>query len=327
MQLSSALELQRELVEQLALGTGLRSERTRPDEVIGRRWTELGDVRPDIAIGVGADGRGGYRLALRVQRRDLLASPRIAAICERARDEVDVQYIGLVTKFQSRVRPLAVGVSVAHEDITAGTLGCFVRTGDGADAILSNNHVLADENRASVGDAILQPGPADGGSAPDDVVARLAAFVELQTTGVNRLDAAVATLVEGIDFDPATLPGGQRLDAAVLAPEDADAVEKVGRTTGHTRGRVAAFNVIGVTVAYDIAPLLRFDGQIEVHSAGSEPFGRPGDSGSVIYSADGRRPVGLLFAGSDQGGAGNLGVTFANPIGEALGELDLSLLP
>ena len=50
--------------------------------------------------------------------------------------------------------------------------------------ILSNNHVLANSNEAMVGDAILQPGPTDGGQNPSDVVARLERFVGLHyTTG------------------------------------------------------------------------------------------------------------------------------------------------
>jgi hypothetical protein len=60
---------------------------------------------------------------------------------------------------KSANRPLRIGGSVGHFKITAGTLGCFVRARIGdALHILTNNHVLADENRAKVGDAILQPG-------------------------------------------------------------------------------------------------------------------------------------------------------------------------
>jgi hypothetical protein len=45
---------------------------------------------------------------------------------------------------QQRHRPLKIGVSVGHVDVTAGTLGCFVREPEGEGTfILSNNHVLA----------------------------------------------------------------------------------------------------------------------------------------------------------------------------------------
>src|SRR3546814_4753577 len=50
---------------------------------------------------------------------------------------------------QQRQRPLFIGCSAAHVAVTAGTLGAFVRQRRTLTAsILSNNHVLANENRA-----------------------------------------------------------------------------------------------------------------------------------------------------------------------------------
>lgn len=48
------------------------------------------------------------------------------------------------------VRPQPCGVSIGHHAITAGTLGCLVRRANDEDGvyILSNNHVLADCDRA-----------------------------------------------------------------------------------------------------------------------------------------------------------------------------------
>ena len=59
----------------------------------------------------------------------------------------------------------------------AGTLGGFVQTAAGL-SILSNNHVLAASDAAVLGDAVLQPGPADGGGAADRV-GTLSAFQPL----------------------------------------------------------------------------------------------------------------------------------------------------
>ncbi len=67
--------------------------------------------------------------------------------------------------------PVPLAVSIGQEDITAGTLG--LRVTNGTDVlILSNNHVLANENNATIGDPILQPGPFDGGDVnnPDSLV-------------------------------------------------------------------------------------------------------------------------------------------------------------
>jgi len=65
-------------------------------------------------------------------------------------------------------RPAPLGVSIGHPDITAGTLGFKVRDGSGNPYILSNNHVMANINQASIGDHILQPGAYDGGTDPAD---------------------------------------------------------------------------------------------------------------------------------------------------------------
>src|SRR3546814_20460298 len=85
------------------------------------------------------------------------------------------------------------GISIGHAAITAGTLGGLVRDREtGAVAILSNNHVLANSNQGTAGDAILQPGPADGGTDPGDRIATLARFVEIDFTadGENQIGRA-----------------------------------------------------------------------------------------------------------------------------------------
>src|SRR3546814_3161512 len=57
----------------------------------------------------------------------------------------------------ARERLARSGISIGHAAITAGTLGGLVRDREtGAVAILSNNHVLANSNQGTVGDAILR---------------------------------------------------------------------------------------------------------------------------------------------------------------------------
>lgn len=83
---------------------------------------------------------------------------------------------------QKRHRPAPCGVSIGHKDITAGTLGCLVEK-DGKVFILSNNHVLANENYAKAGDVILQPGPYDGGILNRDELTKLYSFIPLDFGG------------------------------------------------------------------------------------------------------------------------------------------------
>src|SRR3989442_14775772 len=84
----------------------------------------------------------------------------------------------MVMQGTSRER-LALGeVTIGNVQITAGTLGVLARR-NGRPVILSNNHVLANQNAGRVGDPILQPGPADGGRL-QDTIARLVDFVPIQ---------------------------------------------------------------------------------------------------------------------------------------------------
>lgn len=98
----------------------------------------------------------------------------------------DVYEIGYVealnTSPQGRFRPtIPSGVSIGHQAVSAGTLGVTVKDRDtGEKLLLSNNHVFANSNDASLGDSILQPGPMDGGSFPADIVARLERYVPLR---------------------------------------------------------------------------------------------------------------------------------------------------
>ena len=45
--------------------------------------------------------------------------------------------------------------------LSVGTLGFFLEDKKGKRYLVSNNHVIADENNASVGDSIVQPGTLD----------------------------------------------------------------------------------------------------------------------------------------------------------------------
>jgi len=76
-----------------------------------------------------------------------------------------------------KMRPCPGGLTIGHEDITAGTLGCVVWQ-QGKKMILSNCHVLANSNDAALGDPILQPGPHDGGVAIDQI-GRLHSYVPI----------------------------------------------------------------------------------------------------------------------------------------------------
>lgn len=303
---------------------------------------EPGSDLPGIYVGiVPSDRPDGYRLAVRLTGDDPdEPTDRIEAARASAGADADVRYVGRVralstqpdeppernddptpTELQQRIRPLVRGSSVAHLDVTAGTIAAFVRLAD-VDGVhvLSNNHVLAASDRGQVGDAVLQPGPADGGG-PADRIAALATAVELDPDGANLVDCAVAKVDDDIEVDPAAHDGA--VTEVVAADEVRGTVRKVGRTTGVTRGRISAFEVDGLPVGYDTG-VFRFDDQIEVEGVVGL-FSAGGDSGSLITTEGDPVGVGLLFAGSTTGGPGGTGVTYANPLGAVLEALGASL--
>ncbi len=206
--------------------------------------------------------------------------------------------------------------------MTAGTLGGFV-TVEGSDGlyVLSNNHVLANSDQAALDDPVLQPGPHDGGRAGDRV-GRLARAVPLEAGGGNTVDAALALLEDDLTGVDLSYPVGRLTGWA--EPDDEVAVEKVGRTTGWTTGRISAIELDDVAVQYPVG-VVSFDGQIEV-TGDAGAFSAGGDSGSVVYRPDTRQAVGLLFAGSERGGENGAGLTFCNPIGLVLTALGATLV-
>jgi len=332
MRLESVRELKRSLPAQLHKTFAARAAAGETSSLAVASAASLRRETPSYFLGISARRKKDYRLAVRLQDRALERSDLVDRIAARARGEVDVRYVGRIrarTKpwYRSKHRPLLIGSStgfLADAFIMAGTLGCFVRSGSSpALYILSNNHVLADENRYPKGGSIVQPGALDGGSATADRVAKLTRFVRLEPGQANFVDCAIAKLNSTIQADVHKLKGlgtlaGQRDDLLV-----GDVVHKIGRTTGVRHGRVTAFELDGVAVEYDIG-VISFDDQIEIEGAGTRSFSDAGDSGSLIVD-DEMQAVALLFAGGDHGGSNGKGLTYANPIGAVLKALKVKL--
>jgi hypothetical protein len=286
---------------------------------------------PTVSLGVSPAGPGNFKVAVRVQRQGMEKSPHVELIRNESNGEVDVRVVGPASaqafSFRSRQRPLLIGVSAGHFDNLGGTLGCFVTTkgGDGSPRILSNNHILANVNRAGVGDAVIQQNKTDGGTKAADTVGGLGTFVRLRKSGGNTVDCALATLNVGIGSDHSTLTG-----VGVLAGLKADSigvelVQKLGRTTGLTQGRVTAFDIDNLVVSYG-ADSFRFDDQLEIEGAAADPFSRGGDSGALVFTSGTLLAYGLLFAGTETGGTNGKGLSYANPLVNVLKALNVDLL-
>lgn len=204
-------------------------------------------------------------------------------------------------------RPVPIGVSTGHPDITAGTIGARVTNGTNIYA-LSNNHVYADENSASIGDNVLQPGTFDGGVNPDDAIGTLSDFEPLKFNNFgqclnkgkrcNKIDAAIA-VSSTLNLDKATPSGGYGTPKSTTVSASLDQqVQKFGRTTSLTKGKITGINAM-VNVGYSSGSALFVD-QIIVEDTSA--FIQGGDSGSLLVTDDaGLNPVGLLFAGNSDG--------------------------
>jgi hypothetical protein len=214
----------------------------------------------------------------------------------------------------------------------AGTLGSLVTRG-GTQFILSNNHVLAKSDTATLGDPIVQPGLIDAqcDKTQASTVATLTQFVNLEgedkTPSSANIDAAIAQVVSGqvdptgnilylgatADSNGVPLRGAPNAGTGLVATLNMP-VAKSGRSTGLTCSTVLSVNV-NTSVEYNKSCdgtgatfTVDYNNQVDVAGGG---FGAEGDSGSLIVSQDTADPVALLYGGSDTD-------TVANPVAPVL---------
>lgn len=310
-----------------------------------------------VGVGVGHKVKRGKRtdemcIVVLVSKKLPLQALNPSALIPKTYDDVDTDVIevGELHAQQGRTdrwRPIPGGVTIGHYKVTAGTMGGMVRDrASNERLILSNNHVLANSNEASAGDAILQPGTADGGRVDRDLVGHLERFQPIQFTveppscsialfitrilnkiaewlgskhrliavqqnpqAINLIDAAVATPLIDIEISDDILDIGV---VGGTAPVTLGMrVRKSGRSTGFTTGQIT---VVDATVDVNYGQsAARFEDQLI-----STAMSAPGDSGSLLIAQDTLLAVGLLFAGSDQ-------VTIYNPIQDVLDGLKVYL--
>ena len=264
--------------------------------------------------------------------------------------KTDVIEVGWISTQNSRtvnIRPAPGGVSIGHYKVTSGTLGCVVKDKtNGKKLILSNNHVLANNNDAKLGDPILQPGTLHGGKIETDKIAELYKFQPIKygieqnpPTGLSKFAKLLnkiskflnsQQILQVIKNDPTAF---NVIDAALAVPQDENdildeileiglvteitapylgmPVMKSGKTTGLTQGNVTVLDVT-IDIDYHNGNIARFENQIL-----TTPMSQGGDSGSLLVDETSKKAVGLLFAGSNQ-------ATIHNPIEIVFSKLNIS---
>ncbi|KAA3615376.1 MAG: hypothetical protein DWQ05_13550 [Calditrichaeota bacterium] len=270
----------------------------------------------------------------------------------------DVYPTGLIYALEDptrKFRPAPGGVSIGHVNITAGTLGCLVQK-NGIQYILSNNHVLANSNDASIGDHIIQPGAADDGRFPEDRIAELSDFVKIEFQGLGGIEppsdckiangaAGFLNLFAALVFSKTRLVSKKitktqasenLVDCAIAKPLEAGFVKNeildIGKIKGVADGTVGmSVQKSGRTTGHTKGSITQIDVTVNV-SYGSNKIATfedqlmtgggmsaGGDSGSAVLN-DKNEIVGLLFAGSSNS-------TIINRIQNVFSALNVEIIP
>lgn len=336
--------------------------------VLNNRRAELMNKPNVFATGIGykfADGKQTEQLCIKCSvqvkkpkeqlRPEALIPPQINDI------PTDVDPMGLFFAYQDpkeRFRPAPGGVSIGHYNITAGTLGCWVKKNNDL-YILSNNHVIANSNAASPGDAILQPGPADGGAISQDKIAELNAFVPINfeeengggngngnggpscptasavSKVLNTMASAVGstTRIKPYRMETSPTATGNLVDAAIALPDSPEYVDQeileIGNIAGVREGELGmAVKKSGRTTGFTAGQIQQVDVTARVNYGSNRvaTFNNQLMAGSMSQGGDSgsaildndNNIVGLLFAGSST-------TTLINRIQDVFSELNVTL--
>ncbi|WNC88834.1 hypothetical protein RI103_14115 [Paraburkholderia sp. FT54] len=222
----------------------------------------------------------------------------------------------------------------------AGTLGCLVRDATGQLFGLSNNHVSGSCNYSPTGLPIVAPGILD--VSPHNpypftigVHARQLTMLMGDPTVVNsqeNQDAAVFQITN--DQLVSSMQQNFYDTPATALPLSAGMeIEKVGRSSGHTRGRVISqligpANVNYAAPQYNFNGVVYFDNMFLVHGIGDR-FSEGGDSGSLVVHTDAggvRHAVGIVVAGGADSSAPGQKLSMIMPIAPILALFGMNLV-
>lgn len=349
-----------------AISEGLMSEPVAPT---GSTAHDIGLIQPVTDKGkqllrtkqvhaVGFDDAGNKVVVF--TRRAAPSSKRALALLPDRVDDVEIQYRqGMTTSIGSEPtapfgsppytiringadRRYACGSSISAGNARdAGTMGCLVRNAAGEIFGLSNNHVSGSCSFAGTGLPILAPGVIDVApnslnpftiglhhtslplvtGAPDNVdhkANRDAAIFRI-------VDPEVVSSFQGDEYD--TPPTAAPIKAGMI-------VEKFGRTTGLTKGRVIS-EIFGAHPIHYNAQQYGFAGIVCFEPAfaivgDSTVFSDNGDSGALVTTVDptsgNRLAVGIVVGGMQDGSAPGKRTTIALPIEPVLAGFGVSLV-
>ncbi len=230
--------------------------------------------------------------------------------------------------------PIKLGTSggwryaLANGYCCGGTLGSLIEK-DGTKYILSNWHIFYSDivdggNNRTVqdGDPVIQPGLIDvscnAGNAQN-----VATLVNNGGSLPNsNIDAGIAAIISGMVDETGAILNIGTISSSTVGAFIGQAIKKMGRTTGLSRGEVDGLNAtVSITYSNECAGGTAFTktfyGQV-VTTNNRCRFLDGGDSGSLAVENEdtNARAVGLLYAGSATCNRWSVGI--ANPIDDVL---------
>jgi hypothetical protein len=274
----------------------------------------------------------------------------------RVAERIEKNYGGLIVRritarahsshpapgFNSSIRRLSPGASIGHVSGYPGTIGAFVRStreNENWTGVISASHVLGRNNKAKDGEIVISPGHPDGPKSCKNQVGTLDRFIYLthfdedDDPHGNYLccpDVALVRLLDDkkhrypdVTFvnspeDPHNLmPIREVLGGDSVADRLEQQVYKMGRTTGLTRGVLEIIGLQRQPIRIDDKQYI-YTNVLAVSSDDGKPFSKPGDSGALVYTADGYA-IGLVIAGTDQ-------VSYVSPLDACLRDIEATLL-
>jgi hypothetical protein len=241
-------------------------------------------VGKQALIGVGTI-KGQLELSL---DSSLIKNPRICLNFEqrlRTRFNAQGEPIKIILRDKTKIQN-RMGSAIGHRNLVMrdsyGTYGGSIFSALRMKRFfISNNHVMAELNRAQIGDEILD-------FSSKNVIGYLENFEHIMRSFPNELDLAVAMSKDG--------SSRHRINGRYRTPEEGEIVFKKGATTGLTYGTVIA-NDYTDDVDYGEFSAT-FVNQIRIEGNDGVPFSAGGDSGAMVFAIRDDAFVGLHFAGN-----------------------------
>lgn len=357
------LELQREILNESAQAPPLTQNDA---NVLSPQVTKQVIDPPCLSVGSSLKSNNDYILELRVHKGDktglAIAQNWKSKLKSEANiilvEKIEIPPVNLLqtgannSVFGVKKRPLHLGLSISpylNTQNGTGTIGGFVENNAGKRLLLTNNHVLIDyaDSLSNNSFPIYQPGEADLSRRQGNEIASFNDAIFVTNKGLNYIDAATATLNEGIAIyrDENVVPASAKSalkNRRIKNVEDEDQIDmisfsdtrnvfKMGRTTGHTTGVFSGLKMDGVKITHPIRGNFMFYGIYEIKSSTDAHFSQPGDSGSLVCFDDGESilGLGLHFAGgkaTEEHSGKDIYLSYFCPLNTILKQLELTWL-